>query len=263
MRPGPRRGRWWTSDGHRAERARRSEPGASARSERGGPAPGLRGGTAPGLRGGDAAVAWRNRAVLLFDHLPMPMAVCDTDGVFLLANPAMAAEWATLPGRLHGQNALDLFRPRETTQLHPIVEAVRLRRRSRYPVEVLWTTADGVRRHGELVVDVVGEAPDAQAALLVFLHVLGDVEQPAEAEGGDARVSPVEARILALVAGGGTTAQMAKAVGMTADGVNYHLQRLSRRWGSPNRTALVARAYVLGVLRPRAWPPGPGTAAAP
>ncbi|MEV5540004.1 LuxR C-terminal-related transcriptional regulator [Saccharopolyspora shandongensis] len=70
-------------------------------------------------------------------------------------------------------------------------------------------------------------------------------------------VSPVEARILALAAGGVTTAQIAKSVGLTADGVNYHLQRMSRRWRMPNRTALVARAYVLGVLKPAAWPPEP------
>ena len=31
---------------------------------------------------------------------------------------------------------------------------------------------------------------------------------------------------------------------MTADGVNYHLTRVARRWGVANRTALIARGYV-------------------
>ncbi|MEU6262333.1 helix-turn-helix transcriptional regulator [Saccharopolyspora shandongensis] len=210
----------------------------------------------PGRAHRDDAVAWRNRAVILLDHLPMPVAVCDTEGAILLANPLMAAEWGTLPSQLRGRNALDFFRPRSSDQLHPVIEALRRRRRSRYPVEVRWSAPGGSERHGEMTVDVVSEAPDAETALLLLLNVLGDVTEPAERP-DTALVSPVEARILALAAGGVTTAQIAKSVGLTADGVNYHLQRMSRRWRVPNRTALVARAYVLGVLKPAAWPPEP------
>ncbi|MBB5937842.1 LuxR C-terminal-related transcriptional regulator [Streptomyces zagrosensis] len=68
-------------------------------------------------------------------------------------------------------------------------------------------------------------------------------------------MSPVEGRVLALAAAGATTAAMGKALGLTVDGVNYHVARLSRRWRVPNRTALVARAYVLGVLSREVWPP--------
>ncbi|MFE7532184.1 diguanylate cyclase, partial [Kitasatospora sp. NPDC057542] len=53
------------------------------------------------------------------------------------------------------------------------------------------------------------------------------------------------------------TAQIAREIGVTPDGVNYHLARLSRRWRVPNRTALVARAYATGVLAPDVWPPRP------
>lgn len=64
-----------------------------------------------------------------------------------------------------------------------------------------------------------------------------------------------EIRILALLAGGATTARAARETGLTVDGVNYHLRRLSERWGAANRTELVARAYALGVLTPGVWPP--------
>ncbi|MGW6159848.1 diguanylate cyclase, partial [Streptomyces sp. NPDC055144] len=57
--------------------------------------------------------------------------------------------------------------------------------------------------------------------------------------------------------------RIAKEAGLTADGVNYHLARLSRRWGVTNRTALVGRAYVKGVLSSQAWPPAPAAAAKP
>ncbi|MGK4584752.1 helix-turn-helix transcriptional regulator [Kitasatospora sp. HPMI-4] len=202
----------------------------------------------------DQAVVWRNWALQLFDHLPIPTALCDPYGTVLLANPAMAAEWGILPSRLTGRNALDLFNLKTPTRLHPIADAVRLRRRSRYPIEVSWSTGTGAERHGELTVDLVSDTPDAPPHLLLLLRVLDEPEPPATAT---ARVSPVEARILALVAGGATNTQIATAVGLTVDGVNYHLGRLSRRWSAANRTALVARAYVTGVLAPGVWPPEP------
>ncbi|GHJ26469.1 MULTISPECIES: PAS domain-containing protein [Streptomyces] len=202
------------------------------------------------------AITWRNRVMLLLDRLPLPVALCDADGVILLANPAMAAEWGMLSGQMRGRNALDFFRPRATTRLHPIGEAVRLGRRSRYPVEVTWSTAGGVERHGEMDVDPVSDTPDAPPALLLLLRVLGERTDPPAGDVAERpRVSETEARILALTAGGVTTARVAKAVGLTVDGVNYHLGRLSRRWGVRGKTALVARAYALGVLAPGAWPP--------
>ncbi|MFV0130493.1 helix-turn-helix transcriptional regulator [Streptomyces sp. HMX112] len=197
-------------------------------------------------------VDWRNRALLVFDRVPVPIAVCRTDGLILLANPAMAAEWGTRPGRLPGRNVLELFHPRSADQVHRIVEAVRLGHRSRYPLQVHWSAPDGRERYGELTADTVSDSADAPLWLLVLLRVLGDRPAPRREA---AEVGPAEKRILALAAGGATTDRIARSVGLTVDGVNYHLTRLARRWAVPNRTALIARAYVLGVLSPDAWPP--------
>ena len=71
------------------------------------------------------------------------------------------------------------------------------------------------------------------------------------------KADEIEARILALAAAGSTTGQIASAVGLTVDGVNYHFKRLSRRWGVTGKAALVARAYVEGVLAPGVWPSAP------
>lgn len=205
----------------------------------------------------DAAVVWRNRALTLFDRIPMPVAVCDVHGAIVLANPAMAGEWGATPGGLRGRNVLDRFRPQEPTQIERIAQALRLRHRSRYPVSVAWDAADGVRRHGELTADPVSDSAGATPALLVLVRVLG--ECPAQEEAAAApSASPAESRILALLAGGATTARAARETGLTVDGVTYHLRRLSERWGAANRTELVARAYALGVLTPGVWPPEAG-----
>ncbi|WTF02550.1 PAS domain-containing protein [Streptomyces sp. NBC_01613] len=203
--------------------------------------------------GSAEGVMWRNRALTLFDRVAVPVAVCDVYGNVLLANPAMAAECGTTPGRLRGHAVLELFRPQEATQVERIAQALRLRHRSRYQVSVRWEAPGGAERFGELTADPVSDTVQDTPALLVMLRVQGEREPLADAP---ALVAPVEARILSLLAGGATTTRAAKETGLSTDGVTYHLRRLSARWGASNRTELVARAYALGVLTPGVWPPG-------
>ncbi|MFG2779581.1 PAS domain S-box protein [Streptomyces prunicolor] len=197
---------------------------------------------------------------MLFDRVAVPVAVCDVYGSVQVANPAMAAECGTTPGRLRGQDVLDLFQPQESIQVERIAQALRLRHRSRYQVSVRWRATNGTERYGELTADPVSDAVEDTPALLVMLRVQGEGE-PRE-EHTPTRVTPIEARILALLAGGATTARAARETGLTTDGVTYHLRRLSVRWDAANRTELVARAYALGVLTPGVWPPVPVTDAA-
>ncbi|GAA4324873.1 hypothetical protein GCM10023086_51600 [Streptomyces venetus] len=206
-------------------------------------------------QGRQEAVTWRNRALLLFDRVAMPVAACDVYGAVLLANPAMAAECGTTPGRLRGRDVLELFSPREATQVERIAEALRLRRRSRYQVSVRWRAPGGAERYGELTADPVSDAAEDTPALLVMLRVDGESAPSPTPHAGPARVTPMEARVLALLAAGATTARAARETGLTTDGVTYHLRRLTSRWNAANRTELVARAYALGVLVPGVWPP--------
>ncbi|MGW1376472.1 PAS domain-containing protein [Streptomyces sp. NPDC002446] len=211
-------------------------------------------GTGDGSSGAEAGGPWRNYFLILLDRIPTPIAVCRSDGEVLIANPAMAGQWGVTPGQMRGRNLLALFKPRAKEQLLRIEEAVRLGTRSRYPVEVHWrSVADGAEREGELTVDPVGD-PSVQPPVLLAVLRLRETAPPPAPRG---TASPVEARILALAAGGATTASIGTTLGLTVDGVNYHLTRLSRRWRVQGRTALVARAYVLGVLSPESWPPAP------
>ncbi|MFI0163211.1 PAS domain S-box protein [Streptomyces sp. NPDC017095] len=198
------------------------------------------------------AVVWRNRALLVFDRVSVPVAVCDVYGQVVLANPAMAAECGTSPGRLRGRQVLELFRPQESTQVERIAEALRLRHRSRYQVSVCWRAPDGTERYGELTADPVSDSAEDTPALLVMLRVRGERTAPAPEP---VRATEAERQVLALLAGGATTARAARELGLSRDGVTYHLRRLSARWGAANRTELVARAYALGVLLPGVWPP--------
>ncbi|MEU3522439.1 PAS domain-containing protein [Streptomyces sp. NPDC038707] len=197
------------------------------------------------------AVTWRNRALLVFDRVSVPVAVCDVYGRVVLANPAMATECGTTPGGLRGRQVLELFRPQEAGQVERIAEALRLRHRSRYQVSVCWQAPGGAERYGELTADPVSDSAEETPALLVMLRVLGERAPGPE----PARTTEVERQVLALLAGGATTDRAARELGLSRDGVSYHLRRLSARWGAANRTELVARAYALGVLLPGVWPP--------
>ncbi|RKT20049.1 DNA-binding CsgD family transcriptional regulator [Streptomyces sp. 1114.5] len=203
-----------------------------------------------------AVVVWRNRALRLLDHVPLPIAVVEFGGRTLIVNRAMAAEFGLLPGQFRSRKILEFFTLRDSDTLQALAEAVRLHRRSRYPARVSWTPACGGERQGVMTVDLVSDSPEQTPNLLLSLHTVEpvpDVPPPRPR----AEASPVEARILAAAARGATTAQIAREIGLTADGVNYHLARLSRRWRVPNRTALVARAYATGVLAADTWPPEP------
>ncbi|MFF4382677.1 helix-turn-helix transcriptional regulator [Kitasatospora sp. NPDC001547] len=205
----------------------------------------------------EAAVIWRNRALRLLDHVPLPIAVCEFGGRILIVNRAMAAEFGRLPGQLRDRRILEFFTLRDSGTLEALTEAVRLHRRSQYPARVSWTPADGRERQGEMTVALVGDTPEQTPSLLLSLNAAEPAGEAAPPPGPRAGASPVEARILAAAARGDTTAQIAREIGVTPDGVNYHLARLSRRWRVPNRTALVARAYATGVLLPGSWPPQP------
>ncbi|MFD4540172.1 helix-turn-helix transcriptional regulator [Streptomyces bauhiniae] len=190
---------------------------------------------------------------MLFDRVAVPVAVCDVYGNVLMANPAMAAECGTSPGQLRGRDVLELFRPQEAGQVERIAKALRLRHRSRYQVSVSWSAPSGTERYGELTADPVSDSTDETPALLVMLRVLGESEP--EPVPGPAPVTPVEGAVLALLAQGATTGRAARELGLSRDGVAYHLRRLSARWHAANRTELIARAYALGVLAPGVWPP--------
>ncbi|MCC0093618.1 PAS domain-containing protein [Streptomyces flavotricini] len=208
---------------------------------------------------GEAATAWRSRFVSLFDRAPVALAISDAYGLILGANPAFASAWQLQPGKLEGRRLLDILTPTNDRQLRRLDEALRSRRRSRYPVEVTWQVR-GTARHGRVTVEPVSDPQDDVPRLLVSLTE----ELTGEPGGGRSELPPEdpadglslqEARILPLVAAGAAGSAIAREVGLTVDGVNYHVTRLCRRLDVPNRPALIARAYVLGLLDPAAWPP--------
>ncbi|GAA2787949.1 PAS domain-containing protein [Crossiella cryophila] len=197
----------------------------------------------------DAAL-WRNRFLALLDRISVPAAVCLPDGTLSMLNPEFAALLGSSPGRLHGTVLTTLMQARDQEKHDRLMREFASGARGRRRLAVRWKPRRGsVERTGELTLQLV---KDVETGLLLTLAA--DPEQPPPAEVSP-EISSREAEIITRVAAGDTTAAIAAAVGLTPDGVTYHVTRLCQRFDAANRTALVARAYATGVLDASVWPP--------
>lgn len=68
-------------------------------------------------------------------------------------------------------------------------------------------------------------------------------------------LTPLEGLILEGLAAGVPTTELAQRAHLSRQGVEYHVGALVRRFGVPNRTALVAKAHAAGMYTAEAWPP--------
>ncbi|MEO6090126.1 MAG: LuxR C-terminal-related transcriptional regulator [Umezawaea sp.] len=76
------------------------------------------------------------------------------------------------------------------------------------------------------------------------------------------RLSELSGRILEHVAVGMSSAQLARTLSLSKQGVDYYVGLLVRKLGAPNRTGMVSKAYAAGVLLAGQCPPpegGPGS----
>lgn len=186
---------------------------------------------------------WRNRFIALLDRMPVPTAICQLNGTIIASNPALATLFDSTPSQLHGRSILDLVQPKVRRDFDRVLRDIQTGRRTRRALSVYWP-----ERFGELTVQAVADN-DGPGLLLTL--------QPEPLPLKDVPVlTERESEILRLVAGGSTAAATAAELGLTADGVNYHLAKLAERLAVPNRAALIARSYTLGLLDARQWPPG-------
>jgi DNA-binding CsgD family transcriptional regulator len=90
----------------------------------------------------------------------------------------------------------------------------------------------------------------AQAAAAGY-PLATEVEQaavPAPRPALEAELAPVPRRILELAAQGLSTREIAHELHYSEQAVTYHLGTMMKRFGAPNRTALIARAVQRGVV---------------
>ncbi|MGB3441059.1 MAG: LuxR C-terminal-related transcriptional regulator [Actinophytocola sp.] len=68
-------------------------------------------------------------------------------------------------------------------------------------------------------------------------------------------LSELEARIIEFIAAGEGTISIATKLYLSRQGVEYHVSKLLQHLRVPNRPALIAKAYCMGLLAADTWPP--------
>ncbi|MFG2636395.1 helix-turn-helix transcriptional regulator [Streptomyces sp. NPDC048362] len=194
----------------------------------------------------------------LRDHSGLPCARLRPDGRVGEVGTAVAELLRVRLSDLVGLPADSLLaRTPERSALHRIwADLVGGRRRSARASVVLVDGDHWQRRARVHLSTVCGTADGVSSVWAVITHLgLRHAAQPP--------LTAAQVRILALLAAGCSNADIAGTLHLSRQAVDYHLSRLRDLLGAATRPALVARAYVLGILSPQTWPPRSDTAAHP
>ncbi|MER7000937.1 PAS domain-containing protein [Streptomyces sp. NPDC000410] len=170
-------------------------------------------------------------------------------GRVLRANVGAAGLLRTRVALLEGRSLRDLVvpSPRTAALLREWQEVVR-GRALRRNVRLVCRTGGGALRLVRADVAVLRE-DGRPVRILTLLTALG-IEHPRAV-----KLTPIQEQVLLRLAQGKPNADIARAVGMSRQALDYHLSRLRQELEAPSRTAVVARAFALGLLDSTVWPP--------
>jgi PAS domain S-box-containing protein len=195
-----------------------------------------------------------------------PPAVATTLGVAHLdselriveANDALCEQVGLTHAGARGESLSRFFPPavRESFQEHFI--QLLMRNHGNFSLPTTLMGANGGARDclvTGVALDAVFPVNTGECAAIVLIVTDTVHTTPLVLAPAPAALSAVPARILEGVASGMSTRQLASRLGLSRQGVEYHITMMLRKLKAPNRTALVARAYALNILVPQCWPP--------
>ncbi|MFF1381842.1 PAS domain-containing protein [Streptomyces sp. NPDC058308] len=194
----------------------------------------------------------------LRDHSGLPCALLSAGGRVLEASAAAAELFHLALPDLVGRRAHSLLAPAAGLEkLHARWSGLIARRTRRVEMSAVLLDAQGRQRRARLQLAAVGSAAGrARQVWAVITHqgLAHEAHPP---------LTATQIRILCLLAQGSSNSDIAASLKLSRQTLDYHLSRLRQLLGAASRPALIARAYVLGILAPRAWPPRSATAAHP
>jgi DNA-binding CsgD family transcriptional regulator len=200
------------------------------------------------------AVAFAEVAQSLFDFSGLPLAALDHDLRIGAVNDPFLQHFGGTAEQRAGQHFLELIHPAGKDLLGRQFGKLGTGPRRRF-TERLVGLGPGDRVFSGSLTCVSTPAPDGRVAALA-VHIVPDGILRDAAPGSSGRMlSDLDARILEGLAGGASTIQLADRLHLSRQGIEYRVAALLRRLQVPNRTALVSRAYAVGILGIGTWPP--------
>ncbi|MEU6674136.1 PAS domain S-box protein [Streptomyces sp. NPDC046853] len=196
----------------------------------------------------------------LRDHSGLPCALLSVNGRVVEASAAAAELFRLSLPDLVGRRAHTLLAPEpdlDLERLHRRWNGLIARRVRRVETSAVLVDTEGLQRRAQLHLTTIGHSAGRAR------HVWAVVTHQSLAHEAHPALTAAQIRILSLLAEGSSNGDIAASLNLSRQTVDYHLSRLRHLLGAATRPALVARAYVLGILAPRAWPPRSATAAHP
>ncbi|MEU1037835.1 PAS domain-containing protein [Streptomyces sp. NPDC005551] len=196
----------------------------------------------------------------LRDHSGLPCALLSANGRVIEASAAAAELFHLSLPDLVGRRAHTLLAPEPAPGLDTLRHrwnSLIARRTRRVETTALLVDPQGLQRRAELHLTTIGHSTSRAR------HVWAVVTHQSLAHEAHPPLTAAQIRILSLLAQGSSNSDIATSLKLSRQTLDYHLSRLRQLLGAATRPALVARAYVLGILAPHAWPPRSATAAHP
>jgi PAS domain S-box-containing protein len=190
-----------------------------------------------------------------FDRSGVRAARLDEKFRVVEANVDFAAEFGSRePLLLTGHALPDLLHPSVRGQVvHQLMRLLE-GQRNRFVERVLALRSGGSVFGGELTgLAVYRDAGTLDGLMVLLRPEHGD--RAAVVVGHKKLLSRMEARVLEGVAAGASTVQLAALLYLSCGGVEYHLTALLRSMKVRNRSALVSKAYSMGLFCISSWPP--------
>ncbi|GGS80687.1 hypothetical protein GCM10010156_44340 [Planobispora rosea] len=181
-----------------------------------------------------------------FERARVPIVAVDGLGRIRESNPAFQAALGRDAAALLGRPAEELLAPGEREAQWPHWRLLATGRLNAYRT---WMRL--LRGDRTVIVARVSASVEPRRNGLPWraVAVLEEVAPEAPA------LSLLQREVLRLVAAGASNREIARQLYLTRQAVDYHLARLRAKLGAGSRSALVGRAFVLGVFVHDVWPP--------
>lgn len=187
----------------------------------------------------------------LRDHSGLPCALLSASGRVIEASVAAAELFHLGLTDLVGSRAHTLLAPEpgpDLDRLHRRWNSLIARRTRRVETTAVLVDTRGLQRRAEVHLTTIGHSASRAR------HVWAVITHQSLAHEAHPPLTAAQIRILSLLAQGSSNSDIAASLKLSRQTLDYHLSRLRHLLGAATRPALVARAYVLGILAPT---PGP------
>lgn len=201
----------------------------------------------------------------LFRQSGICIAILNTGLRIVEMNSDFSWRFGDSPSVLRGRHFPELLHPADVLQLEAQLSQVVEGSRARITERATAVRANGSPMPVELTLIGVQEEGAVRVGEIIALvsptcgspaTTAGDARGTEDEETNKAVVlTAAEAGILEQLATGISTQSLAVRLYLSRQGVEYHIRSLLRKLKVPNRTALVSRAYALGILPTGSWPP--------